>query len=48
MNDWNVDGHYIAAETAEDARNEASVLYGYRAETVRPWTDDDQTALDTL
>src|SRR6187402_2038710 len=40
--DFWVDGHYIAAPTAEEATEEAARLYGFLANTVRPWTAEDQ------
>lgn len=38
MSDWNCDGHYIAAETEEDARAEVRRLYGHDVHTIRPWS----------
>lgn len=42
MYDWYVDGHFIVADTATEARIEAHSLYGLHADIVRPWTDEDQ------
>lgn len=45
--DWWVDGHYIAADSAEEALDTVRSEYAPRVpETVRPWTGDDQIALD--
>jgi len=46
MRDFWVDGHYIAAGSAEEALGEARILYDFQPEKVRPWTDEDQAALD--
>lgn len=46
--DWNVDGHFISAPTADQAVREAATLYHYSPESVRPWTSVDQEWLDWL
>lgn len=35
--DWWVDGHYIAAQSAEQAKRIAARLYDFEPETVRRW-----------
>ena len=40
-----VDGHCISAYSEADALAEVRHLYGYEAEEVRPWTDEDQAEL---
>lgn len=42
--DWFVDGHFISAPNANDARDEVKRLYGHDAEQVRPWTASDEGA----
>lgn len=44
--DWNVDGSYIAADNAQEAKAEFRHLYGSEPSEVRPWTDEDQERLD--
>lgn len=44
--DYWVDGHYIFAHSEDEALGEVWRLYGYRAETVRLWTEEDQAELD--
>lgn len=42
MNDYWVDGHFIAARSADEARAECESLYSYVPESVRFWTAEDQ------
>ena len=42
MNDYWIDGHYVAATDEDDARAEVRALYDHEAETVRPWTNADE------
>lgn len=44
--DWWVDGHFVSAPTADEARAEARRLYGFTPETVRHWTSHDQERMD--
>lgn len=44
--DFWVDGHYIFADTAVEARVICHHIYGHMPETVRPWTDEDQAELE--
>lgn len=46
MNNYWVDGHYVFADTPEEAVAWVFDTYGHRAESVRPWTDEDQAELD--
>lgn len=48
LRDWWADGHYISAPNADLASNEAARLYGSHPQNVRPWTKDDQDALDAV
>lgn len=42
MKDWWVDGHYITAVNEQGAWLSAAVLYGFKPEHIRPWTDEDK------
>lgn len=42
MKDFNCDGHYIAAESADAARAECIALYGHDPEVIRPWNAEDE------
>lgn len=46
--DWYVDGHYILADSADDARAQVKRLYLHDAEIVRPWSDDDLDIEDRM
>ena len=48
MFEWYVDGHYVFAESEQEALQAVFYDYGHRADTVRPWTDEDQAELDRL
>lgn len=46
VRDWWADGHLVHADSAHGARQAVHHLYGHDAETVRPWTtEDDQEGI---
>lgn len=48
MGDWNVEGHFVSAETAAEALDWARRFYDADLVSVREWTATDQAWLDQI